>query len=114
MKKENRILKNSDFAKIIKIGKRHHTNLMTFYFLKNTNQTYRIGICVSKKVSKLAVTRNLIKRRIIAILNDKYNTRNFYDIVIIAKNDCTNCSFQMMEQDVESFLKKIIERRQYG
>lgn len=107
MKKENRILKNIEFNTLIKTGKKFHTPSMCFYYLPNHNKSYRIGITISKKVSKLAVVRNLIKRRITAILIQQYNIKNEYDIIIVVKQGSDNIKYDALELQIKQFINKL-------
>lgn len=107
MKKENRILKNREFNTLIKTGKKYHTPSLCFYYLPNTSNSYRIGITISKKVSKLAVVRNLIKRRINAILIEQYNIKNLYDIIIVVKQGSDNINYETLELQIRQFINKL-------
>lgn len=71
---------------------------------------FHIGIIISKKtVSKLAVKRNLIKRRIRAILNN--NIRRYdlseYDFVLTARKDITTASYQELETEIQKAFASI-------
>ncbi|MBO6103705.1 ribonuclease P protein component [bacterium] len=56
--------KSENFTKCIKTGVRINTKYYTLYLLDNHERSVRLGISVSKKVSKLSVVRNFIKRQI--------------------------------------------------
>ncbi len=103
MKKVNRLLKNRDFTKIIKNGNKYHTQSLSFYYTKNQNN-FRIGVTISKKVSKLAVIRNKIKRQIIAILDNHYDKNEKLDIVIIVKPNSTKNSFEEFQSEIIKFV----------
>lgn len=107
MKKDNRVLKNRDFSLIIKNGKKFHTSNLSFYYLKNNQNNFRIGISVSKKVSKLAVKRNKIKRQISALMSNMYDKNIFLDIVIIVKHSCSNYLFEDLKNNIDKFIKHI-------
>lgn len=71
---------------------------------------YHIGIIVGKKAtSKLAVKRNLIKRRLRAILND--NVRKYdlseYDFVLTARTDIIKTTYQELEAEIQKALASI-------
>jgi len=72
---------------------------LVMYFVKNGTDTNRLGIVVSKKVSNLAVDRNKIRRRLkdIVRLNDG-KVKQGYDLLIIAKPNCLDLSYQMLEK----------------
>ncbi|MHB8994230.1 MAG: ribonuclease P protein component [Armatimonadota bacterium] len=58
--------KQGDFSRIYKQGRRYRTGLLTLVAAPGTGETsaLRVSFVVSKKVSKLAVRRNLIRRRL--------------------------------------------------
>ncbi len=107
MKKSNRILKNRDFTKIIKNGQKYHTPTLSFYWQKNQDNNFRIGITISKKVSKLAVVRNKIKRQLSAILQNQYNEDRKLDIVIIVKPNSIENTFEEFEKEIKKFINHI-------
>lgn len=107
MKKNNRILKNRDFSLIIRKGKKFHTSNLSFYYIPNQNKSFRIGITVSKKVSKLAVIRNKIKRQISAILNEEYNPETYLDIVVIVKSNVSNLNFNEFKTNIKKFINHV-------
>ena len=64
----NRLRRREDFAKVYAKGDRYRgTYLNLRMFIDSNDPLTRIGIVVSKKVSKLAVTRNRFKRQLRAI-----------------------------------------------
>ena len=71
---------------------------------------YHIGIIVGKKtVAKLAVKRNLIKRRLRAILNEhirKYDLSE-YDFVLTARKDIITTTYQELETEIQKALSSI-------
>ena len=78
--KINRIKKKKDFEAIFKNSKTTRTNFFIFKISKNKLDINRFGFVVSQKVSKRAVVRNKVRRRL-ADLNslnktDKENKTN--------------------------------------
>lgn len=59
--KEERILKQEDFARVRKLGKRVSTKSFTLFFLPNGLDRRRLGLSVSARVGN-AVVRNRLKR----------------------------------------------------
>lgn len=57
--------KQGDFSRIYKQGRRYRTTLLTLVAAPGDadSEALRVAFVVSKKVSKLAVRRNLIRRR---------------------------------------------------
>lgn len=91
--------KRSDFVAIGKNGKRFSCHYFALYCLKQPEDAkvapIRIGYTVSKRVSKKAVIRNRIKRRLRAAVSEVMPTegRGGYDYVIIARADAATAPF---------------------
>lgn len=107
MKKQNRILKNQDFSKIIKTGKKIHQEDLSFYFIPKQQANYRIGITISKKVSKLAVVRNKIKRQISAIIMQLIDDNWNKDVVIIVKISARDKTYLDFEKQIKKFYNSV-------
>ncbi len=107
MKKSNRLLKNSEFRNIIRSGNKKHSYNFSFYFVRNNLNKYRIGITVSKKVSKLAVQRNLLKRRIIAAINELQIKNINLDLVIIVKPSAISLEYNDIKREISKILSTI-------
>lgn len=69
----------------------------------------QIAVVVSKKVSKIAVTRNRIRRRVYAVIRaDRDNLPNgFKGVFTVFDVSYKNRSIQDVEQDVTSLIKRI-------
>ena len=76
---------------------------------ETSNATITFGYTVSKKVSKKAVERNLIKRRLRAIARELYKThgQNGYRYVLIARKQAVSRSFETLKGDVEYALRHL-------
>ncbi len=84
MKKIN-ILKNSrDFDRIIKNNKPYKYKDYIIYLEKNTNDIYKFGLSVGKKIGN-AVNRNKIKRQLKSIIDKKDYQNNFNCIIIVTR-----------------------------
>lgn len=102
--------KNKFFGKYLIII---YSPTLNKYFFNNLNLNaknfVRIGITISKKVSKLATKRNKIKRRLkelTKILAIKY-CKNHYDYSIIAKSQIIDSDFNDIKKDLEFCLKNL-------
>ena len=93
MKIINRIKANDDFATTIKKGKTQRDQSYVIHYCANLLNYTRIGISVSSKLGN-AVVRNHIKRQIRSMCDEIINyDKNAFDIVIIAKQDFLNNSY---------------------
>lgn len=73
--KINRIKKKKDFAVIFKKGKNFKTGSLILKIAQNAIGQYRFGFIISQKVSKKAVVRNKIRRRLAEIVKKNINTK---------------------------------------
>ena len=105
--KENRLKKKSDFEKVFKGGKGLKEDFLILRFKKNRLKEPRFGFVVSQKVSKKAVVRNKVKRRLReAVRGLLQRVKNGIDAVIIALPETQAKNFQEVERAMEKLLKK--------
>lgn len=101
-----RIKKSKDFQSIQKSGDKIFSKNFILIYKKNNLDISRIGVVVSKKVSKRANKRNFVKRRLKEIF--RLNQHNFIeniDLVIIAKRECLVLDYQEFERQILGSLK---------
>ncbi|MBL0714457.1 MAG: ribonuclease P protein component [Desulfosarcina sp.] len=84
-KKQNRILKRSEYLRISEIGKRCHSPLFILLYAEGRPGCARLGITVTKKVGS-AVQRNRIKRLCREYFrHNRHRWPKPYDFVLIAR-----------------------------
>jgi len=105
--KINRLKKENDFRKILR---RRDSARESFLILKNAPNglgIVRVGISVSKKVSKKAILRNKIKRRLAALVGPKIpQIKGGLDIFLIALPGLETKKFLEMREICEALFKK--------
>ena len=106
LSREKRLRKKLDFLAIKKDGSKYYSEHLIICIKKSELSYPRIGVIVSKKVSKRAVDRNLIKRRLREIF--RLNQHNFEpgDMLLIAKKNCLNASYADLSQGLLRSLAK--------
>ena len=104
MKIVNRIKASDDFALTIKKGKAQRNQSFVIHYRTNELNYVRVGISVSSKLGN-AVVRNQVKRQIRSMCDSliEYNSQSF-DIVIIAKSNFLNRSFDDNKQSLQELL----------
>lgn len=76
------------------------------YIINRKRENYRASVVVSKKVSKLAVRRNRIRRRIYEIIRLS-DIKEPFDIVFIIQDDkFYNIPFEQIENTIRTLLKR--------
>ncbi len=105
--KKNRLKKEKDFQEIFKKGRSFKEKFLVIKFRKNQTKVNRFGFIVSKKVSKKAVKRNQIKRRLREVVRKNINDyQKGYDVAFIALPGLGNADFKEIKNVVLKLLKK--------
>ena len=103
MKKINILKSNRDFNRIIKYNNSFKYKNYIIYIERDTNDLYKFGISVSKKIGN-AVVRNKLKRQIKNII-DKKCYENSFNCIIILRKGILNKSFNEMSEELYSAFK---------
>tara|TARA_B100000508_G_scaffold78473_1_gene61024 strand:+ start:21221 stop:21553 length:333 start_codon:yes stop_codon:yes gene_type:complete len=74
-------LNRSDFDHYFKIGERHHFPEVTIITSKSENR--QVAVVVGKKVSKSAVRRNILRRRVYSLLRSELGNSSYQGVIII-------------------------------
>lgn len=107
-KQENRLTKQKDFDNVFKKGMSSFDNSLGLKAVKNNLSKNRIGVIVSSKISKKAVERNKIKRRLreaSKLYLDKVGPG--FDLVLIGLPESKEKSFQDLEKSIFDHLNKL-------
>jgi len=107
LSRENHLKKKKEFEKIYKQGKIIIGDFLFLKIIKNNLNTNHFGWVVSLKVSKKAVARNRIRRRLKEISRE--NSKDIkpgFNILIIAKPNIINKEFQEIKKELEELFQK--------
>ncbi|MEG0274041.1 ribonuclease P protein component [Amedibacillus sp. YH-ame10] len=101
MKKEYRIKKNDEFAKIMNYKKFYTCPSFSVYVKPRIEEHARVGISVGKKLGN-AVARNKVKRQVREMVHDIYSFQEKFDTIILVR----------VKYHEESYVnnKKLLER----
>jgi ribonuclease P protein component len=116
--KVHRLRRRQDFSKVYQAGLRRHTPNLTLRALRQSKslpsedlETTKepvqtcIGISIGLKVSKRAVIRNRIKRRIRAAMQQLLpELSSGWQIVIVVKPGATQCDYEQFLQELKQLL----------
>ena len=102
MKKINILKNNLDFDRIIKNNKPFRYKDYVIYLERDTNDLYKFGLSVGKKIGN-AVTRNKYKRRLKNIIDEKNYQNNFNCIIIVGKGILSRSFDEMKENLFKAF-----------
>ncbi len=102
------LIARSDFLVVQSKGKKWVSHGIIVQILKNDKNTIRTGYTVSKKVSKSAVVRNRIKRRLRAVAADvlPFFAKKGYDYVLVGRSQTEIRSYDLLVKDLKWCLQK--------
>lgn len=110
-KKKKRLKKRKDFERVLKKGKQLRENCLVLRFLSNDLKERRFAFIVSQRVSKKAVARNKLKRRLSEIVREKEERfPQGNDYVFIALKGLEGKSFFELNTIIENLISKIEEK----
>jgi ribonuclease P protein component len=108
LEKNKRLSRFKEFEAVFKNSYSNYNQLFGFKSAKNASERVRFGMIVSAKVSKQAVKRNQIKRRL-RYLAQKFlpELRLGFDIIIIALPESAAANYAQTEAAFILGLKKL-------
>lgn len=108
LKKDFRLTRDRDFNQLFGQGKPFFGRFIGIRSINNGLEKNRFGVLVGLKVSKLAVERNLIKRRLKAILvKENFLIKPGMDVVLVAKSGILAADCSKLEEEVKVGFKKL-------
>ncbi len=105
--KENRLVKTKDFENVFKRGKFFAEDFINLKVASNNLDISRFGFIVGLKVSKKAVRRNRVKRRIREIIRLRLDKiKKGFDVVIMTKPEIVDKNYKEIERVMNNILMK--------
>jgi ribonuclease P protein component len=103
----NRLRKAYDITRVYRRGKYGGSGRLSVKVLGTGQPESRATIVVAKKISKRAVVRNRIRRRLAGILREEWQTvRPGYDIVVTVHQDIAAEATETLRQALVEALRK--------
>jgi ribonuclease P protein component len=99
-----RLLSPADFTRVLKSGKRHANRWFTVIYAPGPVPRPRLGLTVSRKVSRSAVQRNRIKRLVRESFRKHASTLPAIDIVVMVRPGAAACENMELANSIETLL----------
>ncbi len=107
LSKQYRVKKFKDFQKLFDDGNFKSANSFYIKFIENEEEITKVSVVVPKKVAKLAVTRNRIKRQLSEIVRLNYKElKAGYNIIVICKDTVLTKKYKELNDEWLDLIKK--------
>lgn len=98
--------KTDEFSSVFSFKQRVSSAFLTVYFKPNLQET-RVGFVVAKKVAKLAVDRNYMRRVLRELCRQELGQLLATDIIIQVRKPFVNANFSTIKQELALLLSKV-------
>ncbi|TXI37994.1 MAG: ribonuclease P protein component [Methylophilus methylotrophus] len=103
-----KLKKTDEFSSVFSFRKRFYGEWLFANIMPNQQNHHRYGLVVSKKVAKLAVRRNYMKRVLRELLRTQASvTVNGYDVVLQVRKAFRHNDFQAVQRDLTLLLTRL-------
>ena len=105
-----RIKRHLDFVEMREAPAKAFTKSFVLQVRPNDKSETRVGFTVSKKISKLAVVRNRLRRQmreIVRLSQDVVTKYPSHDLILIARNEALNRDYHQLEKDFAYLLDHV-------
>jgi ribonuclease P protein component len=108
LKKINRFHRRNHVAKVYKNGLSVRGRSVSLKYLHTEGlDNFRVAVVVSKKVSKSAVTRNRIRRRVSSIVEAQNNLSQDLEMVFtVYGKEVANMQYDSLREEITSLIQK--------
>lgn len=103
--RDRRLLSPPEFSRVFRTGRRLGDRYFTLVYAPGPGPAARLGLAVSRKVSRRAVERNRIKR----LVREAFRRRNALpplDIVVMARPGAATCDNQQLSLSIDALMER--------
>ena len=105
--KKYRLAADKDFTRLFKKGRSFHGNGMSVRLVRNSLSESRFAFVVSVKVSKKAVVRNKLRRRLREMVAKWIpDIKSGYDVAVLTKPQAIGMTSEELRKSLEFLFKK--------
>lgn len=101
-----RLLAPAEFTQVFKSGRRRSDSCFTVIAAPGPGPTARLGLAVSRKVSRSAVQRNRIKRLVRESFRKHSANLPALDIVVMARPGAAECDNPLLSHSIDALLER--------
>jgi ribonuclease P protein component len=105
--KNNRLKKTKDFETVFKTGKSIRNSFLALKVTQNNLDISRFAFVISKKISKKAVVRNKIRRRLSATIEKEIkDIKKGFDFIFLTQSGIEKVDFLKTKESAVNLLEK--------
>ena len=108
--KQAKLIKADDFSSVFNFRKRIASTHFVMHYQPNLHLRPRIGLVVSKKVAKLAVSRNYIRRVLRELFRLKQHEIAHVDLILRVQKKFTKSDFIEITQEFDMLISKLNQK----
>jgi ribonuclease P protein component len=101
------IRKTDEFSSVFSFRKRFSTDFLVVHYQPNATFETKVGFVVAKKVAKLAVDRNYMRRVLRELCRQELHVLTGVNIVIQVRKPFKNSDFLLLKQELAMLFDKI-------
>lgn len=109
---ELRLLKTDDFSSVFNFRKRISGATLVINYRNNAHHHARLGLVVSKKVAKLSVDRNYMRRVLRELFRRNKDNLSHLDLVIRPQKPFNAKNYNEIVQEFDMLITKLKSRLQ--
>ncbi len=101
------IRKTDEFSSVFSFRKRFSTAFLVIHYKPNETSNTKVGFVVAKKMAKLAVDRNYMRRVLRELCRQEIHALSGVNVVIQVKKPFKNSHFLILKQELVMLFGKI-------
>ena len=110
LSKQAKLTKADDFSSVFNFRKRITSTHLVIHYQPNLHQRPRIGLVVSKKAAKLAVSRNYIRRVLRELFRLKQHEIAHVDLILRVQKKFTKSDFIEVTKEFDMLISKLNQK----
>lgn len=105
--RKNRLTNSKEIETLFRSRRAFHSPTLTMRWARTKNAHSRFAVVVGNKVSKKAVVRNKIKRRVREVIQKNIpGVRGGVDAAVVARAEAATATFKKLKEDLTALFRK--------
>jgi ribonuclease P protein component len=104
------MIKTDDFSSVFNFRKRFSSQYLAIHYQPNTLQHARLGLVVGKKIAKLSVSRNYMRRVLREFFRVNQHDICHVDLIIRVQKKFGKVDFIQIKQEFDLLIAKLNQR----